>query len=73
MLPKTKNIGMLRVNLDDIKKALEPSPQRGFDEIKRQVPPVIKQRTEVAIEWLQSNIDKISGAILSVDEFVMQA
>lgn len=72
-LPEQKDIGMLRIRIKDVKSSLTPSPQRGFDEIKTLLPPVIKQRTEESIDWLSKQIESISGKINSVNDFVKQA
>lgn len=64
---------MMKIDMRDIKRALVPNPMHARREISEIIPSFIRERCEVMKDWLGESIERISGDVNTVDEFVDQA
>ena len=71
-LPPVKDLGLVRLQFEDIKNALKPVPQQCMNRVKNSLPPVVKQRLELARDWLVKQEARIKGSVLEVEDFVRQ-
>ena len=72
-LPEITDLGMMKIDMRDIKRALVPNPMHARREISEIIPSFIRERCEVMKDWLGESIERISGDVNTVDEFVDQA
>lgn len=72
-LPEITDLGMMKIDMRAIKRALVPNPMHARREISDLIPSFIRERCEVMKDWLDESIFRITGDVHSVDEFVDQA
>ena len=61
---------MIRVNLNDIKNRLVPSPKDCFNKLKKMLPSMVRRRIELLKQWLVKQIDSISKGPTNVETYV---
>lgn len=72
LLPESKDVGMIKVNTQQIKDKLMPVPKRCIDELKRGLPRIVKERIQRQQHWLQEQINAISKDPQGVGAYVHQ-
>lgn len=69
-MPETKEVGMIRVDCNAIKKLLVPSPQECFKTLQQMLPRICRDRVAKEAKWLKDQINDIKKPALKVNEYV---
>ncbi len=72
-LPEITDLGMMKIDMRNVKRALVPNPMACRREVSEIIPSFIRERCEVMKDWLDESIQRISMDVATVDEFVDQA
>jgi len=62
-LPDTKDLGMLRIDFSNIKKALKPNPWECFEKLRKMIPPEIKRWVEECWKWIQRQTHELTKKV----------
>lgn len=72
MIPQNRELGMIRINLNEIKNHLTPSPKDCLAKLKRMLPLMVKRRVDHYKQWLLAQIQSISFSPTNVETYVKQ-
>jgi hypothetical protein len=70
MLPVQKEIGMIKIDCDEIRKKLTPQPKEKLDKIKAIFIKFLKERVDKVSEWIEEQIKLIRNPPIDVDAYV---
>lgn len=66
------NQGLLRIDSEQVRQELLPSPKHALKEIEKMVPTTIRSRCDLARTWLQESLEELSISADSVEKYVEQ-
>jgi hypothetical protein len=72
LLPDSREVGMIRVECDQIKKLLVPAPKEYLRELTILLPNIVKGRIDKEKKWLQDQINQIKMPNTKVEHYVKQ-
>lgn len=71
-IPTDKDLGLLRVSFENIRKVLTPEPKACIKKLEGILPKMVKRRIEKCRTWMQEQITALRKQPEDVDSFVTQ-
>lgn len=71
-IPVEKDLGLLRVNFENVRKVLTPEPKACLKKLEGILPRMVKKRIERCRAWLSEQIEALKKQPEDVDSFVTQ-
>ena len=71
-IPVDKDLGLLRVNFENVRKVLTPEPKACIKKLEGILPKMVKGRIEKCRAWMQEQIQALRKQPDDVDSFVTQ-
>lgn len=64
------DIGLFRLNVDSIRRTLQPFPTKNLKRLETMLPDILRRRVKSAVAWLNESKMKLSGICTHIEEFI---